>query len=55
MLADTDEVGGPEEKIDRFGVLNNEGWFIEGVGEATWVELVTWVGEARSSSGAELG
>ena len=25
VLADTDEVGGPEEKIDRLGVLNNEG------------------------------
>ena len=55
VLAETDEVGGPEEKIDRLGVLNNEGWFIEGVGEATWVEWVTWVGEARSNSGAELG
>ena len=55
VLADTDEVGGPEEKIDRLGVLNNEGWFIEGVGEATWVELVAWVEEARSNSGAELG
>ena len=55
VLADTEEVGGPEEKIDRLGVLNNEGWFIEGVGEVTWVELETCVGEARSNSGAEFG
>ena len=25
VLADMDEVGGPEEKIDRLGVLNKEG------------------------------
>lgn len=28
---------------------------MEGVGETRLVELVTWAGEARSSSGAELG
>lgn len=55
VLAETDEVGGPEEKIDRLGVLNNEGWFIEGAGEVTWVEWLTCVGETRSNSGAELG
>ena len=55
VLADTDEVGGPEEKIDRLGVLNNEGWVIEGVGDVTLVGLETCVGEVRSSSGAELG
>ncbi len=41
VLADTDEVGGPEEKIDRLGVLNNEDWFIGGVGGVTWVGLET--------------
>ena len=35
VLADTEEVGGPEEKIDRLGVLNKEGWLIDGVGEVT--------------------
>ena len=55
VLADTDEVGGPEEKIDRFGVLNREGWFIAGGGGATRVWVATWVGEVKSSSGAELG
>ena len=55
VLEDSDEFGGPEENMLRLGVLNNEGWFIEGVGEATWVELVAWVEEVRSNSGAELG
>lgn len=49
VLDETDEVGGPEENMDRFGVLNSEGW---GVGFAG--ALLT--GEARSRwSGAELG
>lgn len=26
VLADRDAVGGPEEKIDLGGVLNNDGW-----------------------------
>ena len=30
-LEDIEEVGGPEEKIDLLGVLNNEGWFPEGL------------------------
>ena len=55
VLADMEEVGGPVEKIDRLGVLNKEGWLIDGVGEVTLVELETCVGEGRSSSGAELG
>ena len=55
VLADTDDVGGPEEKIDRLGVLNNEGWFIEGVGDVMLVGLETCVGEVRSCSGEELG
>lgn len=48
VLADNEEVGGPEEKIDRLGVLNNEG-----VGEAILVGFGTFVGEARS--GVEFG
>ena len=28
VLADMDEVGGPEEKMDRLGVLKREDWFI---------------------------
>ena len=54
VLADTDEVGGPDEKIDRLGVLNNEGWLVEGVGDRMWVGLVTCGGEVRSNSGAGL-
>lgn len=27
MLAETDVVGGPEEKMDRFGVVNSEEWY----------------------------
>ena len=53
VLADTEEVGGPVEKIDRLGVLNKEGWLTDGVGEVAWVELETCVGEVRSNSGAE--
>lgn len=42
-MADTDDVGGPEEKMDRFGVLKRE-------------ECGTpAVGAARSSSGTGLG
>jgi hypothetical protein len=49
VLEDTEEVGGPDENIDRLGVLNNDGWFTEGAGGLTGVEA------ARLSSGAELG
>ena len=50
VLADNEEVGGPEEKIDLLGVLNND---IVGVGEAILVGFGTCVGEARS--GVEFG
>lgn len=42
-LADTEEVGGPEEKIDRLGVLNREEC------------CVVAFGAARSSSGTGAG
>lgn len=42
-LADTDEVGGPEDKIDRPGVLNRERCCVGGFGAA------------RSSSGTGVG
>jgi len=32
VLAEMDEVGGPEKKIDRLGVLKREGWLMVGVG-----------------------
>lgn len=43
VLTDTEEVGGPEEKMDRFGVLKSEDWCT-----GTW-------GAARSNSGAGSG
>ena len=27
MFGETEVVGGPEEKIERFGVVNNEEWY----------------------------
>ena len=49
VLDETEEVGGPEENIDRFGVLKRDGCVIGGVGL-----VVVCTGIARSSSGAEL-
>lgn len=43
VLAETEDVGGPEEKIDRLGVLKREVWCME------------TLGAARSSSGAGAG
>lgn len=43
MLAETEDVGGPEEKIERLGVLKREVW------------CMGTLGAARSSSGARVG
>ncbi len=36
VLADSEDVGGPEEKIERFGVVNCEGCCEVGFEEAEW-------------------
>lgn len=48
VLEETEEVGGPDEKMDLLGVLKSEGWLAAGG------ELEVWVGAGRSSSGAEF-
>lgn len=49
VLAETEEVGGPDEKMDRPGVLKREDWLTVGAGLGRFLEV------ARSSSGAEFG